>query len=235
MTTVSTYKGQCGYNIINNMLEQTMSRIKDITGVVSGKLKATSFSHKEGRHAMWLCECECGNKEHIVRGSKITAGDVKSCGCIAKENQHGMARTRTYKVWENMITRVTNPKHKSFKDYGERGITVCEEWRDFRNFFADIGELKEGIDIDRIDNDKGYYKENIRIVDRSANLENTRRSKWWYIDGVKYESSTKASEALGIDVSVINRMCNGYTHPHSKNWIPAKDNCWCELKYGSTK
>ena len=233
--TISTHKGISGHNIINNILENTMSRIKDITGVVSGRLKAVRFSHQQGKQAMWVCECECGNKEHVVRGSKITTGDVLSCGCIAKETQHNMSGSKTYKIWENIVSRTTCESHKSYCNYGGRGITMCEEWRDFRNFYADIGELKDGFDIDRIDNDKGYYKDNCRIVTRSENLENNRRSKWWYIDGIKYGSSTKASKALGIDVSIINRMCNGYVHPHSKNWIPPKDNCYVELKYGGTK
>jgi len=212
-----------------------MARIKDITGQRSGRIEAVRFSHKQGKNAMWLCKCDCG-EEYITRGSKITTKAIKSCGCIAKEKQHGMCGTRTYNVWENMIDRTTNANNKSYNNYGGRGITVCEEWKNFRNFYADMGELTDGLDIDRIDNDKGYSKDNCRLITRSENLENTRRSKWWYIDGVRYESSTKAAEALGKDVSAINRMCNGYTHPYSKNWIPPKDNCYVELKYkGGTK
>jgi hypothetical protein len=231
MIALSTYKGISGYNIDINILESIMNKIKDITGAVSGRLKAIKFSHKQGKNAMWVCECECGNKEHIVRGSKITRGDVKSCGCIAKENQHGMTGTRTYNVWENIIDRTTNPNNKSYKNYGGRGITVCEEWRDFRNFYKDIGELGKGLDIDRIDNDKGYSKENCRLITRSENLENTRRSKWWYIDGVKYRSKAHASEVLGIDPRQVVDWCDGRRKTAGSAARKPKKGCWSELKY----
>lgn len=227
----STYKASTGYNVLNYNMEFIVAKIKDITGTVSGKLKAISFSHKQGRNAMWLCECECGNKEHVVRGSKITNGDVTACGCVAREKMHGMCGTRTHNVWQNMIDRTNNPKNSSYHNYGGRGIKVCNEWRDFKNFYKDMGELKAGLDIDRIDNDKGYSKENIRLVTRSENLENTRRSKWWFIDGVRYNSKAHASEELGIDARTVVDWCDGRRETEGSNKRNPRENCWSEFKY----
>lgn len=87
----------------------------------------------------------------------------------AKENcaiKHGHARrsgrTSTYIAWGNMIQRCSNPKNPKWPDYGGRGIKVCQRWRSFKNFLADMGERPEGLTIERIDNDAGYTLSNCR-------------------------------------------------------------------------
>jgi hypothetical protein len=71
-------------------------------------------------------------------------------------------RSRTYSCWDGMMQRCTNPKHKKHKDYGAKGITVCDRWLEFNNFLEDMGEKPEGLTLDRKDPKKGYYKENCR-------------------------------------------------------------------------
>jgi len=83
--------------------------------------------------------------------------------------KHGMSRAPIYRVWAAMITRCSDPKYKKYKYYGGRGITVCDRWLRFENFYEDMGERPSGLQIDRIDNDKGYSPDNCRWVTAKEN------------------------------------------------------------------
>lgn len=121
------------------------------------------------RRAAWLCRCDCGKERAVVEGS-LRRGLSKSCGCNRQNNtgnrSHGhLAGYRpspTYRVWQCMLTRCTNPKSDGYARYGARGITVCDRWRQFENFLADMGERPAGTTIDRLENDKGYQPGNCR-------------------------------------------------------------------------
>jgi hypothetical protein len=92
-----------------------------------------------------------------------------------------MEGTRIYNTWAQMLARCNNPNAISFKRYGAKGIKVCDAWRDFRVFYADMGDIPEGRTLDRIDNDKGYSKENCRWADpktQSRNRINTAMAEW---------------------------------------------------------
>jgi hypothetical protein len=87
----------------------------------------------------------------------------------------------TYSVWESMKKRCLNPKSSNFDRYGAKGVTICEDWMDFRNFLEDMGERPTGMTLDRIDNSKGYYKENCRwadLITQSNNRSNNRRFEY---------------------------------------------------------
>ncbi len=83
--------------------------------------------------------------------------------------RHGMIKTNTYKIWAGMLSSCYNQKVRIFKYYGGRGITVCDEWKDFINFYNDMGERPPTLELDRIDNEKGYSKDNCRWATRKEN------------------------------------------------------------------
>jgi len=108
----------------------------DLTGQKFGRLVVLRFISKNNRyHKYWLCRCDC-NKKKIIREDSLRSGNTQSCGCLFREGnniKHGHSKneetSETYTSWANMIRRCTNPKHKSYKNYGGRRITVCKRWR----------------------------------------------------------------------------------------------------------
>lgn len=88
---------------------------------------------------------------------------------------HGMSATKIYKAWQTMLERCRSPNNWKYKDYGGRGITVCEQWYSFVNFYNDMGDRPEGTTIDRIDNDLGYYKENCKWSTPTEQALNRRK------------------------------------------------------------
>lgn len=159
-----------------------MAKPHDITGERFGFLVAERVVRRDYSHSYWECWCDCGTLS-IVTLNNLRRGKQVSCGCqavaiaSAKSFKHGLINTSTYGIWAAMKNRCLNPNVKAFKDYGGRGITVCDRWMDFRNFVADMGERPDGLSIDRIDNDGNYEPGNCRWTDRFTQANNTRRQK----------------------------------------------------------
>jgi transcription elongation factor Elf1 len=133
-------------------------------------------------YSFGVFECQFCNKEFVSRVAQIKNKHTQSCGCQIgqKHKIHGLHSHKLYKTWQNLIQRCNNPKRKDYKDYGGRGITVCEEWLDVTIFIAwceSTHPNMEGYTLDRIDNDKGYNPENCRWVDRSTQSINQRIQK----------------------------------------------------------
>ncbi|EAX3122608.1 AP2 domain-containing protein [Salmonella enterica] len=134
------------------------------------------------KHRRGLFSCDCGENK-VMRLCGVINGSIRSCGRLQSENaskcnkKHGMKKTREYNSWDSMIQRCENTKNDRYYDYGGRGITVCERWHDFSEFYADMGDRPEGATLDRINNSLGYSPENCRWSTLSEQQSNRRKYK----------------------------------------------------------
>ena len=135
---------------------------------------------KSSRKQHFACRCDCGNISVIFRGN-LTRGNSTSCGCTRK-TADGLSGTNRaeYYCWSGMLKRCHNKNDKSYKDYGGRGISVCEEWRNsFEQFLVDMGKRPSSLhSIDRIQNDYGYNPSNCRWTTKDIQANNTRRNHY---------------------------------------------------------
>jgi len=124
-----------------------------------------------------LAQCVCGTIKSVYYYS-IKNGGSKSCGCDRKNNlKHKLCGTKEYNSWNNMKIRCYNPSHKQYKDYGGRGIRVCNEWlNSFEQFYKDMGPRPIGTTLDRINNNKGYEPSNCRWSTPKEQSKNRRNS-----------------------------------------------------------
>lgn len=166
------------------------SNFVDSTGKKFGRLTALKVAGKnEQGNYLWLCRCNCG-KEVLAAGTLLRYGSIRSCGCINRDltkngfsNTHNMCYTRFYRIWHGLSYRCNNKNSKAYKDYGGRGIKLCNRWHNFENFRDDMyQDYKEcskklgekNITLDRIDNNKGYNKSNCHFITLKENCRNRR-------------------------------------------------------------
>lgn len=204
----------------------------DYSGQVFGRLTVLRYSHSdryksahnEQTKPVWLCRCECGT-EKLIRSEHLVKQTVQSCGCLAREKAaarlrtHGLTKTRTYHIWSSMKQRAlnknmvaSNSKLATYKDVG-----ICERWKKFENFLADMGECPSSKhEIDRIDNEGDYEPSNCKWSTRLEQMLNQKRNHLIY------------KEYLSLNPSVTYKMYrtrvrNGWdkqkaaAHPKMKN------------------
>lgn len=185
----------------------------------------------KGRNRAALFRCDCGVNK-VINITNVKSLNTKSCGCfciqqrVQNATKHKLCDSPEYKSWSGMLQRCKNSNNPSYLNYGGKGISVCDQWCEFENFYIDMGRKpNKNYQLDRIDNQGNYEPNNCRWICKTGNLRNQSSSKWWFIDGVRYESATDAASQVGVALSTIRAWC-GLSPRHNK-----KHNCWSELKY----
>lgn len=197
--------------------------LKEISGKTFGRW--TVLSRAENRPGcditIWTCRCKCGVTKEVF-GNILRSGRSKSCGCLANELSkkrfvtHGHTssgrESRAYSTWRGMLHRCENRNAVGYKHYGGRGITVCERWKKFDNFYADMGNpLTKQHSIDRIDNDGNYEPSNCRWATREEQSNNTSRSWCIQHDGYAMNRIEWANH-LRMDIGTLrSRLRRGWT------------------------
>ena len=188
-----------------NELTERRNELRDLTDQKFGRL--TAIRHvgvNKYRNCLWLCKCDCG-QFHTVAEGKLVQGKSRSCGCLKKENgikqleKHGITtggKPRTFIIWNGMKARCYNPKSVSYKNYGAKGIKICDEWMSFENFhrWAVNNGYADNSQIDRIDNSQGYCPENCRWVTVTENMRNQSKTRNITVYGITLPISVWCKE-----------------------------------------
>lgn len=190
-----------------------MSRkVIDIIGFRYGRLIVISYDSKK-----WICKCDCGNILKTSKGNLHT-GDTKSCGCLASEvrksmhKTHGMSNTHIYNIWGGMHQRCYDTKCEAYANYGGRGITVSKRWLSFENFYEDMGTTyKNGLTIERIDNDGIYELANCTWIPLSEQAKNRRSARILTIGGVSKSVTDWANSENINSKTIFNRLQMGWS------------------------
>lgn len=187
---------------------------KDLTGISFGRLTVLSL-YEQYPKQRWLCRCECGNERVVYRSNLLAKNIMISCGCYIREisTTHGLSRHPLFRIWADMRKRCFNENCKAFKNYGGRGITICDQWSDFKQFYdwSLSNGYEENLTIDRIENDRNYSPDNCRWVSRLVQQNNTRRNVFIEIEG-ETKSISAWARTCGLGEATIRyRFHSGIT------------------------
>lgn len=206
-----------------------MVAIRNIENQKFNRLFVLEKDYSKKRTA-YSCLCDCGNKI-VVTTDRLVSGKTKSCGCLKKEHQlnfgknhgikptHGMTKTSTFKTWRSVIYRCTN---KNSRQYSVYGGMLCERWKEFKNFYEDMGDRPLGKTLDRIDVYKGYFKENCRWATAKEQQNNKTNTRYLIVDG-NVISLMNFADQLGIKKSAAQYFFSVLKRINKKN---QKVNIW---------
>ena len=190
-----------------------MGAFVDLTGKRFGRLVAVSKTKLRNRdhRIVWVFKCDCGATTQKAN-KDVVSGNTQSCGCLDREHRanhikkmstHQKSHTPTYQIWSDMKKRCRNKNHWAHKKYyGGRGIDYCPEWEKFESFLSDMGERPGDLTLDRIDNNKGYSKENCRWTTRKEQTKNRSNTVFFEMNGTS-KTVSEWSEVLNINVATL--------------------------------
>jgi hypothetical protein len=186
----------------------TGNQFIDLTGNTFGRLTVVSQAGKN-KHSQitWNCICSCGTAVEVV-GHQMRYGMTGSCGCLHKEivsaasRTHGMSGTSIFAIHHSMMDRCYLPTSHAYSRYGGRGITVCDRWHDFENFFADMGHKPEGMSLERMDNNGEYSPTNVKWATTKEQANNRSSSRW-----IEFRGETKTlaqwADVTGVKLGTL--------------------------------
>lgn len=184
-------------------------------GSRAGRLESISPPYTRGKYKYVKVRCDCGTEKDIEQSS-FRSGRVNSCGCLNREvasvrfTTHGKRKDPIYAVWNSMIQRCHSPDNSQYPDYGGRGITVCQEWRTFENFYKDVGDPPfKGAMLERANNDLGYNPANITWATRAEQNNNTRRTVKFLYNGSMLTLG-QIAELAGIKLNTLRTRVYTY-------------------------
>lgn len=183
-----------------------MGKALDLTGHRFGRLVAVAPAERSGRASRWECRCDCG-RATVVRTDVLRRGDANGCGCLRfrSHRTHGRTRTPEYAAWSQAKQRCYDTRLRNYSDYGGRGITMCDAWRnDFAAFFRDMGTRPPGHSLDRIDNDGPYSPTNCRWATRLRQQNNTSRNRHVVVHGERL-TVAEAARKHGVPAGTIRK------------------------------
>lgn len=216
-----------------------MPKRKDITNQKFGRLTAIKDVGKDkSGHRLWECVCECGTVK-VFSISHLMSGSIRSCGCLRTERnikynketktKHGQRHSSIYAIWGGIKRRTSVSKTKNYSHYGGRGIFMCKEWFDsFECFYSWAIEAgyREGLSIDRIDNDGPYTPDNCRWVTEKAQANNRRNNRMVEFNG-KTQTLSQWADELGIPRARIYKRAQNNLPPEQLLFtgkLPSKRN-----------
>lgn len=216
--------------------EQIKPKFEDLSNKKLGRLLVIKrVENSRFSTTRWLCKCDCGN-ELIVFGCHLRSGHTRSCGCISKEiirqaehkPKHGLIKTRIYKIWNGIRNRtnIKTANKEMYKNYSGRGIKICDEWKEFINFYnwSMANGYKENLTIDRIDNNGDYEPSNCRWTTWKKQQNNKRNNVIIEFNNEKHtleEWNDKKGFTKGL---IRNRLRRGWSIERALNTPKGKYN-----------
>jgi len=197
-----------------------MGSLRDLTGQTFGRLTVlTRGENSPAGQARWNCVCACGTVVPNRASIHLLSGHTKSCGCLnaemaaARSTTHGMSGTKEHGTWKKILSRCYNKRDPKYKDYGGRGISVCDRWREsFESFFSDMGYAPSQLhSIDRVKNEGNYEPTNCRWATEVEQANNKRNNLH-----LEYRGTTKTlaqwCDTLKLVYSKVQlRLARGWT------------------------
>jgi hypothetical protein len=207
----------------------------DLTGKRFGRLVVIKRSESKKKKTYWECKCDCG-KITVTRADGLVGGTTRSCGCLSIEIlkgfavKHGFSNHPVYTLFENMKKRCYRKSCREYKNYGGRGIAICDEWLEDRTVFfswAFANGWELGLDIDRKDNDSGYSPENCTFTTRAINSAHRRNTRHYILYGKYFASIAAAAKEFNVSQPTIDYWCGLQNKKY-----PAREGCFSFQPYG---